>query len=91
MNITFDIIRAAEYTRRRARQRQKVALERAAADYEHLHKKHEELCAAVVDALEKDESTLYAKGEPVETSLRVAVKNITAAARAVDLAAGWYA
>lgn len=72
--------------------REKESLERAAAaDYERLRKKHEELCAAVVDALEKDESALYAKGEPVETSLRVAVKNTTAAAGAVNLAADWYA
>lgn len=91
MNITLNMT-AEEYDLFRAYQREKESLERAAAaDYERLRKKHEELCAAVVDALEKDESALYAKDEPVETSLRVAVKNTTAAARAVDLAADWYA
>lgn len=83
MKITLALT-AEEYDLFRAYQREKESLERAArADYERLRKKHEAVCAAVVDALEKD--------EPVETSLRVAVKNTTAAARAVDLAADWYA
>ena len=91
MKITVEMT-AEEYDLFRAYQRDKGSLERElSSDYEHLRKEHEALCSAVVDALERDEATLYAEGEPVETSHRVQIKDSAAAARAVNLAADWYA
>lgn len=91
MKITVKMT-ADEYDLFRAYQRDKDSLERElSSDYEHLRKKHEALCSAVVDALERDEAALYAEGEPVKTSLRVEIKDSAAAARAVDLALDWYA
>lgn len=91
MKITVEMT-AEEYDLFRAYQREKESLERElSSDYERLRKEHGALCAAVVDALEKDEATLYTGGEPAETALRVEVKDTAAAARVVDLAADWYA
>lgn len=91
MKVTVEMT-AEEYDLFRAYQRDKDSLERELrTDYEHLRKKHGELCAAVVDALVSEEATLYAEDEPAATHIHAEVKDAAAAARAVDLAADWYA
>lgn len=56
-----------------------------------LHKEHEELCSAVLSALEVEDSDLYAGDKVIETASVATIKDNAAAVKAYDLAAEWYA
>lgn len=55
------------------------------------HKEHEELCAAVLSALEVEDSALYAEGEVVATTTAATIKDNASAVEAHKIAAEWYA
>lgn len=81
----------SEYDAYRAYQREKDSLEREVGkDYAHLRERHEKICAAILSALELDESTLYAGDVVAETSIIATVKDHASAEKAVDLASDWF-
>lgn len=90
MEITVKIT-PEEYDLFRGYQKEKDSLERElSADYERLHKRHEKLCKAVLDATDVSERSLYAQGVPVETVKIVTVVNEEAAINARNLAEEWF-
>lgn len=58
---------------------------------EEFRKEREELCSAVISALEVEDSDLYAGDKVIETASVATIKDNAAAVKAHDLAAEWYA
>ena len=91
MDITVKMT-PEEYDYFRQYQRKKDFFERRfKEETEKFHKKHEELCSAVLCALEVEDSDLYAGDKVIETASVATIKDNAAAVKAHDLAAEWYA
>lgn len=81
-----------EYDLFRLHQNNKAFFERRLKEEtEKFRKKHEELCSAVVNALEVEDSDLYAGDVVIETASIVTIKDTAAAVKALEIAAEWYA
>lgn len=80
-----------EYDAYRCYQNKKDFFERRLREEtEKFRKKHEELCDAVLSALEVEESDLYEEDVVVDTTTTATIKDNAAAIKANDLAAEWY-
>ena len=87
MDITVKMT-PEEYDLFRCYQRKKDFFEHRLKEF---HKEHEELCSAVLSALEVEDSDLYAGDKVIETASVATIKDNAAAVKAHDLAAEWYA